>query len=88
MIRYEFKDKTGKNWVRISKSEARKLYDRGDTICLCPCKMRPFGYWHYEFITEVNRWKKESFDELINSMKFYNCDPETGNYVSFYKMEV
>ena len=30
MIKYEFKDNDGKNWVRISKSEARKLFDKGE----------------------------------------------------------
>lgn len=88
MIRYEFKDSDGKNWVRISKSEARKLYDRGEIICLCPCKLRPFTSRYYEFITEADRTEKKGFDELINSMEFYNCNSETGKYVSFYKMEV
>ena len=35
MLKLEYKDNTGKNWVRISKSEARKLYDRGEKVCFC-----------------------------------------------------
>lgn len=88
MIRYEFKDKTGKNWVRISKAHARKLYDKGESICICPCKLEPFTPWHGEFITEVDRWEKEGFDELVNAIEFYNCYHEMGKYASFYKMEV
>ena len=87
MIRYEFKDKTGKNWVRISKSEARKLFDKGETICLCPCKMRPFGGWGIGYITDSSRTECD-FEKLSNKFSWYNCNPETGKYVSFYKMEV
>lgn len=86
MIRYEFKDNHGKNWVRISKSEARKLYDRGEKVCFCPCKMRPFGYWNHEIIKE--RDERYTFDRYVDYYEMYNCNSETGKYTSFYKMEV
>ena len=40
-----FKDNEGKYWVRISKAQARKLFESGEKVCFCPCKMRPFGAW-------------------------------------------
>ena len=83
-----FKDNDGNNWIRISKSEARKIYDRGESICIIPCKLEPFTPWPCEFITEVDRWEKEGFDELVNAMEYYNCYQKMGRYVNFYKMEV
>ena len=86
MIKCEFKDYDGKNWVRISKSEARKLYDRGEKVCFCPCNIRPFGYWNHEIIKE--RDERYTFDRYLDYYEMYNCNPETGKYTSFYKMEV
>ena len=83
-----FKDEIGRDWVRISKVQARKLYDRGESVCICPCKLKPFTPWRKGFITDENSMEKEGFDELVNAIEFYNCIPETGKYVSFYKMEV
>lgn len=82
------KDEIGRNWVRISKAQARTLYNKGENICICPCKLLPFTRWRTGFITDENSAEKEGFDELVNAIEFYNCIPETGKYVSFYKMEV
>lgn len=74
--------------MRISKAQARTLYNKGENICICPCKLLPFTRWRTGFITDENSAEKEGFDELVNAIEFYNCIPEIGKYVSFYKMEV
>ena len=86
MIKYEFKDNDGKNWVRISKSQAKKLFESGEKVCFCPCKSCPFGWIPSGIILEKDYYK--SFREMVESFEFCNCYPETGKYVSFYKMEV
>ena len=87
MIKYEFKDSNGRNWVRISKAQAKKLFDKGEKIVFCPCKTRPFGGWGIGCITDSSRCQCE-FEKLLNEFIWYNCNPETGKHVSFYKMEV
>lgn len=82
-----FKDNEGKYWVRISKAQVRKLFESGEKVCFCPCKMRPFGAWGIGYITDSSRCECD-FEKLLNEFIWYNCNSETGKYVSFYKMEV
>ena len=86
MIKYEYKDNTGKNWVRISKSQAKKLFESGEKVCFCPCKMRPFGWISSGIVLEKDYY--EQFNKVVEKFEFCNCYPETGKYTSFYKMEV
>lgn len=86
MIKYEFKDNDGKNWVRISKSQAKKLFESGEKVCFCPCKMRPFGWISSGIVLEKDDYK--SFQQWVESFEFCSCNSETGKYTSFYKMEV
>lgn len=86
MIRYEYKDNTGKNWVRISKSQAKKLFESGEKVCFCPCKMRPFGWISSGIVMEQDYYR--TFQGEVESFELCNCNSETGKYVSFYKMEV
>lgn len=86
MIRYEFQDGTGRNWARISKVEAKKLFESGQQIIFCPCKSRPFGWIPSGILMEKDYY--ESFQKKVEKFEFCNCNSETGKYVSFYKMEV
>lgn len=86
MIKYEFKDNDGKNWVRISKVQARKLFERGEKIVFCPCKSRPFGWIPSGIVMEQDYYW--TFQGAVEGFEFCNCNAETGKYVSFYKMEV
>lgn len=86
MIKYEFKDNDGKNWIRISKVQARKLFERGEKIVFCPCKSRPFGWIPSGIVMEKDYY--EQFNKVVEKFEFCNCNSETGRYTSFYKMEV
>ncbi|WP_448973286.1 hypothetical protein [Oribacterium sp.] len=81
-----FKDNDGKSWVRISKAQAKKLFESGEKVCFCPCKMRPFGWINGGIILEKDCYT--DFDDAMNMTLFCNCNHETGKYVSFYKQEV
>lgn len=81
-----FKDNDGKYWVRISKAQAKKLFESGEKVCFCPCKMRPFGWIPSGIVIENDEF--ETFGKAVESFEFCNCNSETGKYVSFYKMEV
>lgn len=81
-----FKDNEGKYWVRISKAQARNLFDSGERIVFCPCKLRPFG-WARGGISIIKD-EFRTFGKVVEYFEFCNCNSETGKYVSFYKMEV
>lgn len=79
-------EKTGVVYKRITKKEARKLFDSGNALVVIPCKLAPFTPWHMECI--IDGFNKESedrtFDRIINAFIFYNCNYETGYYPAFY----
>lgn len=86
MKRYNFNTVT-----RISKTAARKLYNAGRDVLFIPCNLNPennfynLGIWENKML--VGQY--DSFEKLVNSFEFYNCNNETGKYTAFYiKKEV
>ena len=81
MIKYNFK-----NLERITKQEARKLYNAGIDVLFIPCKLNPennfynLGIW--ENINLLGQY--ESFEKLCDFFTWYNCTNETGKYIAFY----
>lgn len=85
MRHYEINDTKGK-FVRISKATARKMYDNGEIIVLCPVKIRPGAPWHFDAF--ANNDNKCTFDSLVSSFEFCNCNlNECGKYAAFYSWE-
>lgn len=84
----------GKQYKRIDKRQAKKLYDAGKTIILCACNLRPFGFWRPEIPINKTDYLKHGytapasdydFRHRVNSFEFYNCtNTETGKYCAFY----
>lgn len=87
---------TIKGWKRVSKRTARKLYDEGQTIRLCPHKINPCNeYYPMSFDMSINdkwdvepfEWEK-TFDARTNQFEWYNCQyNETGKYAAYYVRE-
>lgn len=83
---------------RISKLRARKLYDDGKIVYLCPVKLRPGYPWHPEvaiskhnertdglaqyFVSDTNE-----FDKVVNDFTHYNCNWSAGTYPAYYVRE-
>ena len=72
----------GKLYKRVSKPMARKAYNNGKEILLCPCKLSPDGIWRVS-VTVSNK-SGETFDHSSNAYEYYNCNAEAGYYASFY----
>lgn len=75
--------------VRISKQMAKSMYNQGRDIMLTPCNVRPRSLMCPVDVW-INNHKKErdvSFDSLCNAYAYYNCNKETGEYISFYIRE-
>lgn len=81
------------NLMRISKRRARRLYDEGKSIILCPVKCDPTNAYYPmsfkislddKFDVEPLDWEKE-FDSRVNRFEYYNCQySELGKYSAFY----
>lgn len=70
---------------RISKQEARKLWDAGKPVYIIACKMRPgmpFSMGMNICRDEAGGWT--DFQSVCNNFMFYNCSYETGYYPAFY----
>lgn len=87
-------------FIRISKREAERRYNAGETVRFCACNLSPVNMWgcfcDYKreafspiagdgFNTVVPR--NREFETVVNAFQFYNCDNETGRYPAFYVRE-
>lgn len=88
MTKYTFKDNNGRTFKRISKVAAKKLYNNGGKVALCPVKFNPCGFYYSAFIITKESQTNTPFQSLVNSFEFYNCQhSETGKYAAFYTVE-
>lgn len=84
----------GKTYRQITKRTAKKLFCEGKTVIASPANIRPFnsyGFTHFEFNKAIlddydreNYGIEKSFDNIVNTCVYYNCDNETGRYLRFY----
>lgn len=87
MNKYEFTNpKTGRKYERITKNQARKLFNAGNSFVMVPCKCRLFTMWGLDcFIDGYDeRESGRTFDTIINMFTYYNCNNELGYYPAFY----
>ena len=77
-----------KNYRRISKAKARKLYDMGIDILVVPCKLSPENPWGIGVTTNGHYWNGAEFDRFLNEFIWYNCqNTEWGKYPAFYEIK-
>lgn len=83
MINMIFRDKNGVDYKRVNKTNARRAYNEGRAVILCPSNLRPFTMWGCEVETD-NRNGYE-FDKVVNIFSYYNCiNNETGRGVNYF----
>ena len=72
------------NYNRIkSITTARKLYNDGMTIYCNPCNLTLHNAWTSPIA--INGLETgESFGNMVNRIRYYNCSNETGKYLHFY----
>lgn len=68
---------------QVQKRTAKKLFDSGETIYVQNSNFRPFGPWSQRI--EITNKNGETFESIVNSFEYYNCNSETGYYATFYK---
>lgn len=70
-------------YVRVSKVAARKAFDAGKVVVLCPVRLYPFGSFRPSCM--IDDKQEGTFDALVRNFEWYNCQlNETGYYASFY----
>lgn len=69
--------------VSIDKKTARRAYNNGLRVMLCPVNLRPGYPYHPE--TSISGKAAATFEEALNAFEFYNLrGKETGRYTAFY----
>lgn len=82
MKKYTFTD-GGYTFQRIDKKAARRAYNNGLRVMLCPVNLRPGYPYHPE--TSISGKAAATFEEALNAFEFYNIrDNETGKYPAYY----
>lgn len=81
MIKTIFQD-----FERITKAQARKIYDNGGGVYIIPRKCFPAGVWVSAMMMQNGAGR--SFDSVVNEYIFYNCNNYLGKYPAFYKRMV
>ena len=70
--------------TKLTKSQARKLYNNGRGVILIASKMRINGVWRGGHQINIRQYECK-FDDIVNSFRYYNCNTEVGKVVSFYQ---
>ena len=78
-------------YVRVNKAAARRAYDSNMVVwlqtsnyCFVGGWQFPFQLWRENYPTDPAFPGEYSFDSLVRQYEYYNCQYETGYYVSFY----
>ena len=92
MKKYTFYN-DGYMFIRINKKEARKAYKNNLKVFATPCNMAPFNPWNPAFLL-YRKYREQfilddigaenDFNNMVNSLEYYNCNNETGKYTAFY----
>ena len=83
MTKYEFKDRNGDIYTRITLRLAYRLFNENKYIVLCPSNLRPFSMFNPQIT--ISNENGDDFSKIIEHFKYYNCtDRYTGRDVYFY----
>nr|DAG02237.1 MAG TPA: hypothetical protein [Siphoviridae sp. ctmqu18]DAI46367.1 MAG TPA: hypothetical protein [Caudoviricetes sp.] len=73
--------KDGKEYKKVDKRVARKLFDAGGVVYLAPCKANPCSDW--VGLIDIRK-ESAAFDTVINKFEYYNCNTELGKRAAYY----
>ena len=70
---------------RVTKSAARKAFNSGMDVMLCPSKLRPGKPWNPEVLVNQSRSGEDAtFDQVVNAFEYYNTSAETGRTTNYF----
>jgi hypothetical protein len=72
----------GKNYKRITKKTASRLYIKNEKLLIIPNLVRFNNSWIKP--TSIDNSNNLTFDQQINNYAYYNLNTEIGTYIKFY----
>jgi len=70
---------------RVSKARARRAWDAGMALVLCPCRLRPFGAARASVLLCKAHMNGREFGVMVRDFTEENCNArETGRYPSYF----
>lgn len=78
-----------KEFLRISKADAKKFYELGARVFFAPSNLTPGGFYGVgSWVCLYNEYTGREFrifETVVNAFEYYNCtSSETGKYTAFY----
>lgn len=72
-------------YKRVNKTLARKAYEAGQPVVLCPVKLAPFGGFRPSCMVDKAGMQERDFNTVALDFIWYNCQlNETGYYPSYW----
>jgi hypothetical protein len=82
----EFPTKNGVEYERITKTQARKMYDLGQKVYICPSKARVNSPWIVLFeLCEFGWAMGDTFQRALDRYEIFNCNSELGWTCKYFK---
>lgn len=73
------------DFVRVQKRIARKLFNQGYKVTICPCKYNVYNeYWCCKETIHNKQYENMDFDKIVNAFTYYCCNNELGSYPAYY----
>ena|GEM_PF-5179323 len=69
--------------VKLTKTEAKQLYEQGVTICVIPCNISQDSDRFYSFIDQMEKDCK--FEQAVSYYRRMNCNERDGQKLDFYR---
>jgi hypothetical protein len=82
-VREEIYNTKESTFIRVTKSEAKKMYNRGERIVLAPVNCNLNSPWASPLI--FTNKGGEPFNEVVLNYEFSNCNRQMGMYTKFFK---
>ena len=61
---------------KINKKEARKRFNKGESILFIPCKLNPYSPWDCGIWYQHKTESDHDFDSVCTAVWWYNCNSE------------
>lgn len=77
----------GKNYRRVNRRKAQKLFESGERVLAYPVNANPYSPWNSPCVFEKED-ESDTFDKHDNAFRYYNCGyAEMGYYPKYYVEE-
>lgn len=89
-VYYKAKQFKTNKMKKISKKQAVKEFNNGNTVLLCTSKVNPqiiqYSPWlnWYDFRKSTCEELNSTFEQCVNEFSYYNCNKELGLRVHYY----